>query len=103
MMYSLNDYAHSGAIAKLPLSEDMQPSSLMSQMLGFLSVSHEPCFFLQATFLKRLPVDIQSHLVHDRTSDPLTLALHAYEIFQSRVSSFSTVNHVSSTPVLGDE
>ena len=39
--------------------------------------------------------------MHDKISDPLTLALLADEVYQSRVS--STINHVSSASVLGDE
>ena len=72
-------------LANLPLTGKMQPSTLMSRMLGLLPAGHSPCFFLQAAFLKCLPADVRAHLVHDRTSDPLTLALGADEIFQSRV------------------
>ena len=50
-----------------------------------------------AAFLKHLPAD----LVHDRTSNPFTLTLRVDKIFQSCVSSASTLNHVSSAPVLG--
>ena len=45
----------------------------------------------------------RAHLVHDSVSDPLTLALCADKIFQSRVSSSSAMNHISSAPVLGEE
>ena len=62
-----------------------------------------PCFFLRAAFLKHLPSDVRAHLVHDRTLDPLTLALLADKIFQSRVTSVSAVNHVSSALVFGEE
>ena len=82
----------------------MKPSTpLMSRMLWFLPARHASCFFLQTAFLKCLPADIRAHLVQDRTSDPLTLTLHADKIFQSRVSSTSALNHVSSTLVLGEE
>ena len=57
-----------------------------------------PVSFSMEFFFKRLPADVQSHLVHDRTSDPLSLALCADEIHQSRVSSISVVNHVHSAP-----
>ena len=86
-MFALNDYPRAEAIANLPLTGNMQSSTLMSRMLGLLRAGHEPCFFLRAAFLKRLPADVRAHLVHDRTSDPLTLALHDKEIFQRRVSS----------------
>ena len=81
----------------------MQPSTLMSRMLDLLPAGHRPRFFLQAAFLKPLPADVRAHLIHDRTPDPLTLALRADEIFQSRVSSASAVNNVSSALVLGDK
>ena len=95
-MYGLTDYACFEAIFSLPFWGDMLPSALMSKMLSLLPAGHEACFFLRGAFLKRLPADVQSHLVHDNTSDPFTLSLHAYEIHQSRVSSTSAVNHVYS-------
>ena len=72
-------------------------------MLGLLPAGHAPCFFVQAAFLKRLTPDVRAHLLHDRTLDPLTLALCADKIFQSYVSSAFAANHVSSALVLGDE
>ena len=54
------------------------------------------CFFLCGSFLKRLPADVRSHLVHYRTTDPPSLALCTNEIYQSRVSSASPLNHISS-------
>ena len=100
---SLSTITLAEAIANLPLTGNMQPFTLMSRMLGLLPASHKPCFFLRAAFLKRLPADVRAHLVHDRTSDPLTLVLHADDIFQSHVFSFSAVNHLSAAPVLGEE
>ena len=41
--------------------------------------------------------------MHDSVSDPLTFALRAVKIFKSYVSFASAVNHMSSTPVLGEE
>ena len=41
--------------------------------------------------------------MHDKTLDTLTLAIHTNKIFQSRVSSTSAVNHMSYTPILGEE
>ena len=96
LMYALTDYARHEAISSLPLFEDMMPSTLMSKMLSLLPSSHEACFFLLGAFLKPLPADVQSPLVHNRTSDPLSLALCTDEIYQSRVSSTSAVNHFNS-------
>ena len=88
-MYALTDYACFEAISSLPLSGDMLPSALMSKMLALLPADHQACFFLCGALLKHLPSDVRAHLVHDRTSDPLSLALHANEIYQSPVSSAS--------------
>ena len=97
-MYGLTDYAHYEAITSLPFSGDMLPSALMSKMLSLLPSGLEVCFFLHGAFLKRLPLDVRSHLVLDRTSDPLSLALCANEIHQSQVSSASAINHIHSAP-----
>ena len=43
--------------------------------------------------MKRLPADVRAYLVQDRTSDPLSLALSADEIFLRHVSFFSALNH----------
>ena len=67
-------------------------------MLALLPADHQACFFLCGAFLKHLPPDIRAHLVNDSTTDPLSLALHTNRIYQSRVSSASTMNYVSSNP-----
>ena len=41
-MYALNNYACAAVIANLPLTCDMQPSILMSRMLGLLPAGHMP-------------------------------------------------------------
>ena len=97
-MYALTDYAHFEAIFSLPLSGDMLPSALMSGMLALLPANHQACFFLCEAILKRLPSDVRAHLVHDNTSDTLSLALCVYKIYQSLVSSSSAMNHVSAHP-----
>ena len=85
-MFALNYYACPEAIANLPLTHNMQPSTRMSRMLGLLPANLQPCLFLQAAFLKSLPADVRAHFVHDRISDPLTLALRADEIILGHVS-----------------
>ena len=77
-MFALINYACAEVIAR-----DMQPSTFVSQMLVLLPDGHKLCFFLRAAFLKKLPVNARIHLVHNRTSDPLTFAFHADKIFQS--------------------
>ena len=83
-MYGLTNYPRFEAISSLPFSGDMLPPALMSKMLSLLPAGNEACFFLCGALLKRLPADVRSHLVHDNTSDPLTLSLRANEIHQSR-------------------
>lgn len=94
-LFALDDFQRFEAISNLPLSGDMKPSKLMSSMLALLPVGHKPCFFLRGAFLKRLPADVRAHLLRDDFSDPISLALKADEIYQSRVSS-SPVFSVSS-------
>ena len=96
-LFALDDYQRYEAISNLPLSGDMKPSRLMSNMLALLPAGHEPCFFLKGAFLKRLPADIRAHLIRDDFSDPISFALKADEIYKSRVSS-SQVYSVTSTP-----
>ena len=97
-LFALDDlYDLYEAISNLPLSGDMKPSRLMSNMLALLPAGHEPCFFLKGAFLKRLPTDIRAHLLRDDFSDPISFALKADELYQSRVFS-SQVYSVSSTP-----
>jgi len=86
-LFALDDYQRYEAISNLPLSGDMKPSKLMSNMLALLPVDHKPCFFLRGAFLKRLPADVRAHLLRDDFSDPISLALKADEIYKSRVSS----------------
>ena len=96
-LFALDDYHRYEAISNLPLSGDMKPSKLMSNMLALLPLGHKPCFFLRGAFLKRLPANVRAHLLRDDFSVPIALALKADEIFQSKVSS-STVYTVSSSP-----
>ena len=76
-MFTLNNFACTEAFGNIPLTDSMQPSTLMSRMLRLLPAGHNPCFFLQAAFLKCLPADVRAHLVHNRILDPLTLALRS--------------------------
>jgi len=94
-LFALDDFQRYEAISSLPLSGDMKPSKLMSNMLALLPVGHKPCFFLRGAFLKRLPADVRAHLLRDDFSDPISLALKADEIYQSRIASASTVFSVS--------
>ena len=97
-MYMLNNYARYEAISSLPLSGDMLPSALMTKMLALLPSGRKACFFLCDGFLKCLPADVRFHLVNNRTTDPLSLALRGNKIYQSQVSSTYAMNYVSSAP-----
>ena len=92
-LFALDDFQRYEAISSLPLSGDMKPSKRMSSMLALLPVGHKPCFF----FSKRLPSEVRAHLLRDDFSDPVSLAMKADEIYQSRVAS-NPVYAVSSTP-----
>ena len=60
-------------------------------MLALLPDDYKPDFILRGLFLRRLPIDVRSHLLREKVSDPRALALKADELYQSRVSP-SSVN-----------
>ena len=59
----------------------------MNRMLALLPDDYKPDFILHGLFLRRLPVEVCSHLLQEKISDPRSMALKADELFQSRVSS----------------
>ena len=93
-LYTLNDYQRFEALVSLPLSGDQKPSHLMNRMLALLPDDYKPDFILRGLFLRRLPIDVRSHLLREKVSDPRALALKADELYQSRVSP-SAVNLLS--------
>ena len=86
-LYSLEDYERFEALVFLPLTGDQKPSHLMNRMLALLPDNYKPNFILRGLFLRRLPIEVRSHLLQKKISDPRALALKADEPFQSRVSS----------------
>ena len=86
-LYTLDDYQQFKALVYLPLSGDQKPSHLMNRMLALLPDDYKPHFILCRLFLRCLPIDVRSHLLQEKVSDPRALALMAYELYQSRVSS----------------
>ena len=101
--HSLTDYARCESIMSLPLSGDMLPSALLSRMRALLPSEHQECLFLRYAFLRQLPADVRSHLVHDKTADIAVLSQRADEIYRSSLSSNPSVNaldsvHTVSTP-----
>ena len=90
-------------IMSLPLSGDLLPSALLSRMRALLPIEHQECLFLRYVFLRQLPADVRSHLVHDKTVDIAVLSLRADKIYRSSLSPSSSVNavdlvHAVSTP-----
>ncbi|XP_023348728.1 uncharacterized protein LOC111717460 [Eurytemora carolleeae] len=94
--HSLTDYARCESIMSLPLSGDMLPSALLSRMQALLPIEHQECLFLRYAFLRQLPSDVRSHLVHDNTVDIAVLSQRADEIYRSSLSPRSSVNTVDS-------
>jgi len=94
--HSLTDYARCESIMSLPLSGDMLPSALLSRMWALLPIEHQGCLFLRYTFLRQLPADVRSHLVHDKTMDIAVLSQRADEIYRSSLSPSSSVNTLDS-------
>ena len=48
----------------LPMSGDISHSALLSKMRALLPIDHQVCLFLRYAFLRQLPADVRSHLVH---------------------------------------
>ena len=93
-LYTLNDCQRFEALVSLPLSGDQKPSHLMDKMLALLSDDYKPDFILRGLFLRRPPINVRSHLLHKKVSDPRAFALKANKLYQSRISS-SSVNLLS--------
>ena len=69
-LYMLNDYQCFEALVSLPPSGDQKPSHLMNRMLALLPDDYKPDFILRGLFLRRLLINIRSHLLHEKVSDP---------------------------------
>ena len=86
-LYSLNDYQRFEALVSLPLTGDQKPSHLMNRMLALLPDNYKPNFILLGLLLRRLPIEVPSHLLQEKILYPCALALKADKLFQRRVSS----------------
>ena len=71
----------------------------MNRMLDLLLDDYKPNFILRGLFLQGLPIDVRSHLLREKVTDPRALALKADKLYQSRVSP-SSVNLLAND--LGD-
>ena len=85
-LYTLNEYQRFESLVSLTLSGDQKPSHLMNRMLALIPDDYKPDFILRGLFLRRLPIDVRSHLLREKVDDPRALALKADELYQSRVS-----------------
>jgi len=94
--HSLTDYARCESIMSLPMSGDMLPSALLSKMRALLPIEHQECLFLRYAFLRQLPADVRSHLVHDKTEDITVLSQRADEIFRSSAAPNLSVSSLDS-------
>ena len=74
-LYYLNNYQRFEALVSLPLTGDQKPSHLMNRMLALLPDDYKPDFSLRGLFLRRLPIEVRSHLLQEKISDPRALAL----------------------------
>ena len=85
--YSLNNYQRFKDLVSFPLTGDQKPSHLMNKMLTLLPDNYKPDFILRGLFLHCLLMEVRSHLLKEKISDPRALAFKADELFQSQVSS----------------
>ena len=92
--YTVNDYQCLKALVALLLSGDQKPSHLMNRMLAFLPDDYKLDFIFRGLFLSHLPINVCSHLLCEKVSDPRALAQKAKELYQSQISS-SLVNLLS--------
>ena len=58
----------------------------MNRMLALFPDDYKPDFILRGLFLRRLPIDVRSHLLQEKVENPRALALKADELYQSRVA-----------------
>ena len=59
----------------------------MNRMLALLPDDYKPNFILHGLYLRCLPIQVRSHLLQEKISNPRALALKADKLFQSRISS----------------
>ena len=65
-------------------------------MLHLLPEDHKPVFFVQGYFLRRLPFENRSYLLHEDIKDPRALARKANELWQnSNVAPLNSLSYAS--------
>ena len=65
----------------------MKLQSSMDRMLALLPDDYKPDLIVHGLFLCYCPIEVWSHLLQEKISDPCALALKADKLFQSWVSS----------------
>ena len=88
-LYMLKNYQRFEALVSLPFSGDQKPSHMMNRMLTLISDNYKPDFILRGLFLQQIPMDVRSHLLSKKVSDPRALALKADELLTSLLNLLS--------------
>ncbi len=83
--FGLSELQRANRIIDMPDLGDEPPSVLMDKMLALMG-DHEPCFLFRQLFLRRMPEEIQSTLVHSKILDPRELSEAADRLWQSQAS-----------------
>ena len=88
--FSQSETQRANQLIDLPDLGDETPSMLMDKMLALLG-DHNPCFLFRQLFLRRLPEDIRTILVHSKIEDARDLAEAADGLWHTRNSNAQTM------------
>lgn len=88
--FGLSELQRANRIIDMPDLGDEAPSVLMDKMLALMG-DHDPCFLFRQLFLRRMPEDIRTTLVHSKITDPKELGEAADRLWQARQSQASVV------------
>lgn len=88
--FMLTEAQRAAALLNLPGLGDEKPSCLMDKMLALLG-GHSPCFLFRELFLRQMPSDIRSHLIHSNITDSRELAKAADNLWLARGSDVNAV------------
>lgn len=85
-IYSLSEYQRAEQLLQLPQIGGQKPSELLDSMFSLLPEDQEPDFLFTTLFLRALPVDIRSHLVHLPLNNPRAMSSIADALWAARGS-----------------
>lgn len=71
--FTLTESQRAATLLNLPGLGDDKPSQLMDKMLALLG-NHPPCFLFREIYMRHMPQEIRSHLVHANIVDVRELA-----------------------------